>query len=196
VPRGFECNRVNSNYPHALNGTLLASRLKDNEIIACVRISSNHRDTSRPHARALFRDNGIFCYAAHWFVGYKPAAVLLRPPVVFGCRNWTVACISGVQYVHQQVCRMDLDSGTARVCPAGGHLALNRILFHSSIVEHFFTADCQIQTWREIDFASRCGDKLFLMQLVVGTCAYSAGAAIQHIVKLRHRPDPMSSSLS
>ena len=61
------------------------------------------------------------------------------------------------------------------------------VLFHSSVVEHFFTADCQMQTWRDIEFASRCADKLFLMQLVVGTLGYSAGAAIQHIVELRRR---------
>jgi hypothetical protein len=61
------------------------------------------------------------------------------------------------------------------------------VLFHSSVVEHFFTADCQIQTWRETEFASRCSDKLFLMQLVIGTFGYSAGAAIQHIVELRRR---------
>jgi hypothetical protein len=61
------------------------------------------------------------------------------------------------------------------------------VLFHSSIVEHFFTADCQIQAWRDTEFASRCADKLFLMQLVVGTFGYSAGAAIQHIVELRRR---------
>ena len=61
------------------------------------------------------------------------------------------------------------------------------VLFHSSIVEHFFTADCQIQTWRDTEFASRCADKLFLMQLIVGTLGYSAGAAIQHIVEVRRR---------
>jgi hypothetical protein len=68
------------------------------------------------------------------------------------------------------------------------------VLFHSSVVEHFFTADCQIQNWHDTEFASRCADKLFLMQLVVGTFGYSAGAAIQHIVKLtRRRSDAVSS---
>ena len=61
------------------------------------------------------------------------------------------------------------------------------VFFHSSVVEHFFTADCQIENWRDADFASRCGDKLFLMQLVIGPFWYSAGAAIQRIVKSKRR---------
>jgi hypothetical protein len=68
------------------------------------------------------------------------------------------------------------------------------VLFHSSVVEHFFTADCQIQAWHDTEFASRCADKLFLMQLVVGTFGYSAGAAIQHIVELRRRRSDAVSS--
>jgi hypothetical protein len=61
------------------------------------------------------------------------------------------------------------------------------VLFHPSVVEHFFTADCQIQNWRDPEFATRCADKLFLMQMVVGSFAYSAGAAIQQIVEIRRR---------
>ncbi len=61
------------------------------------------------------------------------------------------------------------------------------VFFHSSVVEHFFTADCQIQNWRNANFASRCGDKLFLMQIVIGPFGYSAGAAIQRIVERRRR---------
>lgn len=61
------------------------------------------------------------------------------------------------------------------------------VLFHSSVVEHFFTAHCQIQNWRDADFASRCGDKLFLMQLVIGPVGYSAGAAIQRLVESKRR---------
>ena len=61
------------------------------------------------------------------------------------------------------------------------------VFFHSSVVEHFFTADCQIDNWRDADFASRCGDKLFLMQLVIGPFWYSAGAAIQRIVQCKRR---------
>lgn len=67
------------------------------------------------------------------------------------------------------------------------------VLFHSSVVEHFFTANCQIQTWRDVGFAERCSDKLFLMQVVVGTFGYSAGAVLHHIVKLTHRSDAMPS---
>ena len=61
------------------------------------------------------------------------------------------------------------------------------VFFHSSVVEHFFTADCQIQNWHNADFASRCGDKMFLMQLVIGPFEYSAGAAIQRIVERKRR---------
>ncbi len=63
------------------------------------------------------------------------------------------------------------------------------VLFHSSVVEHFFTRDCQIQNWRDTDFASQCGDKLFFMQVIIGTIGYSVGAAIQRMVELRRRSD-------
>jgi hypothetical protein len=66
------------------------------------------------------------------------------------------------------------------------------VLVHSSVVEHFFTADCQIQTWRDPEFASRCADKLFLMQVVIGAFGYSAGAVIQRIVALRRRSGAVS----
>jgi len=52
-----------------------------------------------------------------------------------------------------------------------------------SIVEHFFTANCQIQNWREGGFASRCFDRLYVTQLFVGALAYSAGAAIHRIIQ-------------
>jgi|SRR5579862_1916787 len=61
------------------------------------------------------------------------------------------------------------------------------VLFHAGVVEHFFTADCQIQNWRDPDFVSRCADKLFLMQLVIGSFGYSAGAAIQRTVERKRR---------
>lgn len=66
------------------------------------------------------------------------------------------------------------------------------VLFHSSVVEHFFTANCQVQTWSDPGFVSRCSDKLFLMQLVVGTFGYSAGAVIQRVVELGRHPDGVS----
>ncbi len=50
-----------------------------------------------------------------------------------------------------------------------------------SILEQFFTADCQIQNWREAGFDSRCPDKLFLTPLFIGSLSYSAGAAIHRI---------------
>src|SRR5208282_4521503 len=55
-----------------------------------------------------------------------------------------------------------------------------------SFLEHFFTADCQIQNWREEGFDSRCPDKLFLTPLFIGSLSYSAGAAI-HRVSLHSR---------
>lgn len=58
-------------------------------------------------------------------------------------------------------------------------------LFNGGIVRHFFTAACQISQYAEPDFASRCGDKLFLTQLFVGTLAYSCGALIYKIVGRR-----------
>lgn len=57
-----------------------------------------------------------------------------------------------------------------------------------SIIEHFFTANCQIQNWREGGFASRCFDRLYVTQLFVGALAYSAGAAIHRIIQYWHPP--------
>ncbi len=51
-----------------------------------------------------------------------------------------------------------------------------------SLVEHFFTANCQIQNWREGGFESRCFDRLYVTQLFAGSPAYSAGAAIHHVI--------------
>lgn len=57
------------------------------------------------------------------------------------------------------------------------------VFFHTGIVEHFFTADCQIGDWRDASFPSSCGDKLLFMQLVVGPFGYSVGAVIQRVVE-------------
>lgn len=65
--------------------------------------------------------------------------------------------------------------------------------FRPAIVEHFFTADCQIGAWRDTGFGFRCADKLFLTSLVIGTLAYSAGAVIERAVKLRHSSAAVSS---
>jgi len=51
-----------------------------------------------------------------------------------------------------------------------------------SFVEHFFTANCQIQNWHEGGFESRCFDRLYVTPLFVGSLAYSAGAAIHRII--------------
>jgi hypothetical protein len=64
------------------------------------------------------------------------------------------------------------------------------VLYHSSVVGHFFTANCQFESWRDANFAERCGDKLLLMQLVIAPLGYSAGAAIYHLLKAK-RPGQM-----
>jgi len=52
-----------------------------------------------------------------------------------------------------------------------------------SFVEHFFTVDCQLESWREGGFASRCSDKLFLTPLFIGSLSYSFGAAIRRVIQ-------------
>ena len=56
------------------------------------------------------------------------------------------------------------------------------IIGSGSFVEHFFTANCQIQNWREGGFATRCSDKLYVTPLLAGSVAYSAGAAIRSVI--------------
>src|ERR1019366_153265 len=51
-----------------------------------------------------------------------------------------------------------------------------------SFIEHFFTANCQFNNWREAGFDSRCPDKLFLTPLFIGSLSYSAGAAIHRVI--------------
>lgn len=63
-----------------------------------------------------------------------------------------------------------------------------------SFVEHFFTATCQIQNWREGGFASRCFDRLYVTQLFVGALAYSAGAAIHRVIYHWRPPKDASST--
>lgn len=62
-----------------------------------------------------------------------------------------------------------------------------------SFLEHFFTADCQIQNWREGGFGSRCPDKLFLTPLFIGSLSYSIGAAIHRLTQYWHRSKGASS---
>ena len=57
-----------------------------------------------------------------------------------------------------------------------------------SFIEHFFTANCQIQNWREGGFASRCFDRLYVTPLFVGVLAYSAGAAIRRVLQYWRPP--------
>lgn len=51
-----------------------------------------------------------------------------------------------------------------------------------SFIEHFFTANCQIQSWREGGFESRCFDRLYVTGLLAGSLGYSAGAAIHRVI--------------
>ncbi|MGA9529623.1 MAG: hypothetical protein WBS24_16020 [Terriglobales bacterium] len=51
-----------------------------------------------------------------------------------------------------------------------------------SFIEHFFTANCQFNDWRQGGFDSRCPDKLFLTPLFIGGLSYSAGAAIHRVI--------------
>lgn len=68
------------------------------------------------------------------------------------------------------------------------------VLYHPSAVAHFVTANCQFQNWRAANFAGRCGDKLLLMQPVIGALGYSAGAAIYHILGAKRRAQTAVSS--
>jgi hypothetical protein len=54
-------------------------------------------------------------------------------------------------------------------------------MFHSGVLDHFFTKDCQIENWHDTDL-SNCADKLFLTQLFVASMAYSLGALVYDVV--------------
>jgi len=58
-----------------------------------------------------------------------------------------------------------------------------------SLVEHFFTANCQFQNWRQTGFDEGCPDKLFLTPLFIGSLFYSAGAAIRRFIHSPHPPE-------
>jgi hypothetical protein len=62
------------------------------------------------------------------------------------------------------------------------HTSGSVLLGRGSVVEHFFTTNCQIQNWRDEAFDIRCPDRLFLTPLVIGTVAYSVGAAIRRAI--------------
>lgn len=65
--------------------------------------------------------------------------------------------------------------------------ASESVLAHASVVEHFFTASCQLQNFQNANFAESCADKLLLMQLVIAPVGYSVGAAIYHVLKTKRR---------
>ena len=66
------------------------------------------------------------------------------------------------------------------------------VIFHSGVLNHFFTMDCQIENWRDSAF-SNCGDKLFLTQLFVASIGYSIGALV-YDVKRRRTSTPAKSA--
>ena len=61
------------------------------------------------------------------------------------------------------------------------HASGSVLVGSGSLVEHFFTANCEIQNWRDATFDTRCPDKLFLTPLFLGSVAYSVGAAIHRV---------------
>lgn len=67
------------------------------------------------------------------------------------------------------------------------------VLFRGSVIEHFITADCQVEGWRDAGFSAHCSDKLLLMPLILGPVAYSVGAAFQRFVAQRRRADALVS---
>jgi hypothetical protein len=67
------------------------------------------------------------------------------------------------------------------------------VLFRGSVVEHFITADCQVEDWRNAGFSAHCSDKLLLMPLILAPIAYSVGAALQRFLAQRRRSDALLS---
>ena len=131
--------------------------------------------------------NAVFRLAAHCFFRKRTSRVLLRPPLPAGCRQWPVARIRSDTFTYRSAVWVWIPALLAFAVRVAIWRSTGSVLFHSSVVEHFITADCQLQNWRDAHFTSRCGDMLFLMQLVICPVAYSAGAAIQRIVERKRR---------
>ena len=75
----------------------------------------------------------------------------------------------------------------------GAWFSAGSVLFRGSVIEHFITADCQVEGWRDAGFSAHCSDKLLLMPLILGPVAYSVGAALQRLLAQRRRADALSS---
>jgi uncharacterized membrane protein YeaQ/YmgE (transglycosylase-associated protein family) len=67
------------------------------------------------------------------------------------------------------------------------------VLFRGSVIEHFITADCQVEGWRDAGFSAHCADKLLLMPLILAPVAYSVGAALQRCLARWRRADALLS---
>ena len=66
------------------------------------------------------------------------------------------------------------------------------VLFRESFVGHFITGDCQVSSWRDVGFSTRCADKLLLIPVILGPMAYSLGAALQRFLAQRRRAGALS----
>ena len=144
---------------------------------------------------ALFSSGMVYSLIRHWLLSANPQQFYSDHLFLF-------VAVSGM-WLAYLVCETFTDRLAAWVWIPAVLLVAVRIamwsrsgsvLYHSSVVEHFFTANCQFQSWREGNFAERCGDKLLLMQLVIGFLGYSAGAAIYHILGAGRRARPAPSS--
>ena len=67
------------------------------------------------------------------------------------------------------------------------------VLFRGSVIEHFITADCQVEDWRNAGFSAHCSDKLLLMPWILAPVAYSVGAALHRCLAQRRRTDALLS---
>jgi len=136
---------------------------------------------------------------AYWLARYIGASTT-GPQQFYSDHLLLLAGITGV-VVGYVVCESVGSTSGLWVCiPAlfvlGLRVAIWRsggsVLFHGSVIDHFVTADCQIQSWHDVGFSTRCDDKTLLMPLMLGCFGYSLGAAIQvfKAQKLRSRLRP------
>jgi uncharacterized membrane protein YeaQ/YmgE (transglycosylase-associated protein family) len=75
----------------------------------------------------------------------------------------------------------------------GAWFSTGSVLFRGSVVEHFITAECPVEGWRDAGFSAHCSDKLLLMPLILGLMGYSIGAALQRLLDQKRRADALPS---
>src|SRR5579859_179794 len=129
----------------------------------------------------------------YWLARYVSASV--SPPQFYSDHLFSLTSVTGL-FLGYLVCESISSRSAIWVwIPALFALCLRvavwrsggSVLFHGSVIDHFITADCQIQSWHEVGFSTRCADKTLLMPLILGCVAYSVGAAIQMLNALRLR---------